>query len=342
MPYLTTMADANNAYFPEVFLYALTGYEDFYYNIFSKQTSNGYWHISGDNYYDTALALYPFMYDVFTEKEKAKEWLLQEQENDGCWNSGNILDTAFILHSIWAKESPISPIEDSCTDLNYYCMSTADCDDSGGTILDYSCSSYYVCCDTEKIEKTCEEAGGKKCDVGEECKGTTLEYSDTLYCCFDECEEPEEPEETDYDCEHYDGVCEHYECGQGYVQSSEYDCEYYGDVCCMPEDKQGPSPLFWILIILIILVVLGIVFRAKLKEFWFRIKTKFRKSPPPGRGPRLGFPHVSSTTPRRRIMSRRIMPSAHRPPAHRPAPKSPPKHHSELDDVLKKLKEMGK
>lgn len=338
MPYLITMADANDEYFPEVFLYALTSYEDFRYEIISQQASNGYWSISGDEYYSTALALYPFMYDEFTEKEKAEEWLLKEQENDGCWNSGNILDTAFILHSIFPKTTNGGSIESSCSDLEYYCMSSADCDDSGGTIKDYSCSSYYVCCDTEKIEQTCTEARGKICTVeGEECTGDVLEYSDTSSCCFDECEEPE----VDYDCESYGGVCASFECGEESAQNDSYECDYYGDLCCMPEDKPGPNAFFWILIILIILVVLGIVFRTKLKEFWFRIKSNFRKSPPPRRGPGPGFPHVPSTTPRRRIMPRRVMPAAHR-PAPRPAPRKPAKTHEELDKVLKKLKDMGK
>jgi len=336
MPYLVTMADANDEYFPEVFLYAL-GYEDFHYDIIEKQASNGYWSISGDKYYDTALALYPFMYKEFDEKEKAKEWLLLEQEDDGCWNSGNILDTAFILHSVWAKENPDPPVTTTCSDLGYYCMSTADCDDSGGNILNYSCSSYYVCCDTQKIEKTCAEAGGQICTGGEECTGTTLEAADTYYCCFAECEEPGETK--DYTCEVYNGFCEPYECGEGYVQSSEYDCEDYGDICCMPKDKPGPNAFFWILIILIILVVLGIIFRHKLREFWFRIKPGSKKFTPPRRD--LGFPHVFSTIPRRRIMSRRVMPAAHR-PAPRPAPQSPSRHHGELDEVLQKLKDMGK
>ncbi len=335
MPYLVTMADANDEYFPEVFLYVL-GYEDFHYDIFEKQDSNGYWSISGDKYYDTALALYPFMYEEFDEKQKAKEWLLLKQEEDGCWNSGHILDTAFILHSVWAKENPDPPITTTCIDLGYYCMSSADCDDSGGNILNYSCSSYYVCCDTQKIEQTCEEAGGEICIGEEECTGPTLEAADTYYCCFDECEEPEEP---DYDCEYYNGVCEPYGCDQGYIQNNQYECDY-GDICCMPEDKPGPSPLFWILIILIILVVLGIVFRHKLKEFWFRIKPGSKKFTRPERGPGPGFPHVPSTIPRRRIISRRVMPAAHRPAPR--APRKPAKTHKELDEVLKKLKEMGK
>ncbi len=334
MPYLITGIDDNKKYFPEVFLYALTGYADFNNKIISKQSSNGYWLISGDKYYDTALALYPFIYKTFSEKEEAMVWLLDEQENDGCWNAGNILDTAFILHSVWTKE--ISSGGSTCSSVGSYCMSSASCDDAGGNILDYACSGFSVCCDAQETQETCEEAGGKKCDVGERCTGSTLEKLDTYNCCFDECEELETADE----CLSFGGICELAECEEGYARSYDYKCDDSRDVCCMEADKPGPNLLFWILIILVILVALAIVFREKLKAFWFRIKSKFRKSPPPRRGPGPGFPHIPSTTPRRRVMPRRIMPAAHR-PAPRPAPRKPVKTSSELDDVLKKLKDMG-
>jgi len=487
IPYLITMADANNEFFPEPFLYILTGYEDFRYDIFEKQdNNNGYWSISGDKYYDTALALYPFIGDTFNQKEEAKEWLLDQQESDGCWNSGNILDTAFVLHSVWPELSPtkrevecgdgiiegdeecdgsdlndetcenqgyveggdldcyaagtanecifdtsgcigerdceeagysctstenctgteilgyvctdagdiccdegdiwrdelgtcvekngiICTYSESCTgekttnvsdlrtgeeccltgvcelgydefdceDAGYHCMYETACIDAGGNVRDYTCLSLFdVCCNVLEIQETCAEAGGKICTGGEECTGTTLESADTYYCCFAECEEPGEPGGTEgYTCELSGGFCE-YECEEGYVQSYDYDCEYYGDLCCMPENKPGPNALFYILIVLIILIVLGIVFRTKLKEFWFRIKSNFKKSPPPRRSSGSGFPHIS-LTPKRRIMSRRVMPAVHR-PAPKPAPKRHLQDHSELDEVLKKLKAMGK
>jgi len=342
IPYLIIMAEENNEYFPEVFLYALTGYEDFHYDIISRQTSNGYWSISGDKYYDTALALYPFIYKDFNEKEEAKIWLSNEQEDNGCWNAGNIVDTAFILHSVWTKENPTSPpVGSTCLDAGYYCMSSANCDDAGGNILDNSCSGFNVCCDTQEIQETCDDAGGKICTGGKKCAGNTLEKLDTYLCCFDECEEPEPGPEPGLEdqCESFEGVCE-VECGEGYERSYEYTCEYYGDVCCMEEGRPGPSPLLWILIILVILVALGIVFREKLKAFWFRIKSNFKKTPGyVGRGPRPGFPSFPSTE--RRVTPRRIMPAEHR---HMPRliPRRPAKTSSELDDVLKKLKDMGK
>ena len=341
--YLITMAEENDRFFPEPFLYILTGYDDFRYKIIEKQTSNGYWSGLENRYYDTALALYPFANDNFIQKEEAKEWLFKEQEDgdDGCWNSGNILDTAFILHSIFPKTSSGggggtgTNITASCTGKGY-CMYENKCTTEGGSVLNYDCSSLFdVCCSVQEIKKTCTEAGGKICTGTKECTGETIEAADTYRCCFEECEEPEE---ISYSCELV-GFCEPGSCGEGYEKDGTYDCEFYGDVCCVEADKPGPSPLIWILIVLIVLVVLGILFRNKLKEFWFRIK--FKKAGPPRARPGTGFPHVSSIEPRRRIMSRGVMPAEHR-PAPRPVPRSHSRSSSELDDVLKKLKDMGK
>ena len=87
---------------------------------------------------------------------------------------------------------------------------------------------------------------------------------------------------------------------------------------------------FWITLIL---VVVAIVFRDKLRPFYLRIKSKFgkgksKKGPP-------GFP--PSATPLRKPMPRKIMPPSRR-PIRRPAPR----RKGEIDDVLKKLKDMGK
>jgi len=160
LPYLVTMVEDNSQYLPEAFLYLIDPSDtDYRATLLSEQESSKWWSASGDKYYDTALALYPLHTKNLMKKQKPR-WY-QEQEDSGCWNSGNILDTAFILHSIFPKTTGGGSTTSSCSDLGYYCMSSADCNDSGGTKLDYSCSSYYVCCDTEKIEQTCEEAGGK-------------------------------------------------------------------------------------------------------------------------------------------------------------------------------------
>ncbi len=218
-----------------------------------------------------------------------------------------------------------------------------------------------------------------------------MEYSDTYLCCLGECEEGE----SIGGCVDNGGVCEPVECGKGYVQSYSYDCEYFGDICCMldKDKKGGPNVLFWILIVLVILASVAIIFRKKLMEYWFKIKSKFgKKKPTPSKRGPLGMPSLPSSSLRRRIRPRRILPISRRPPlkpgtssrpplrpgmrprpifplkpetpsktkipekksseklesskekksSEKTKPSSKSKKTSELDDVLKKLKDIGK
>ncbi len=111
MPYLISLKDnfENKIYIPESFLYYMTG--KFRVDLLSKQKSSSYWEESGNRYYDTALALLPFAGENPVEKSSAKSWLLSSsiQQKTGCWNNGNIRDTAFILYSLW-KKNPSFPV----------------------------------------------------------------------------------------------------------------------------------------------------------------------------------------------------------------------------------------
>ena len=80
----------------------------------------------------------------------------------------------------------------------------------------------------------------------------------------------------------------------------------------------------WVLGILIVLIALAIVFKDKLKDFYDKFTTK-KPAPKSGMPPRISEPQ------------RRIIPQQPQYPR-RPIPQ----RKSELDDVLKKLKEMGK
>ena len=78
----------------------------------------------------------------------------------------------------------------------------------------------------------------------------------------------------------------------------------------------------------------------KLRKFWFKIKSKFKKGksgPSRPRGP-PGFPPGPSSAIPRGQTQRRVFPQGR--PARGPTPAHRPK--GELDNVLKKLKEMGK
>ncbi len=336
LPYLVTMADENLKHIPDAFLYILTG--EFRVELLAKQKSNKYWDESGDKFYDTALALYPFQYEEPIEKTGSIEWLLEVQDSSGCWQGG-IRNTAFILYSIWPRTfGDIIDDEIDCEETGYYCMSAISCQEAG-SVLDYDCSGVFVCCDKEKSLATCNEQGGEICNSNENCiGGTTVEALDTSYgehCCAGGfCEEPAQVSE----CEEYFGTCRSYECNENEEQTDLYDCDYES-VCCIEKEAKSKNNYWWIwiLVLLIFLVLLGIIFRDKLRAFWFRAKSKFGKSKPSSRRPR--FPPAFPARPVRRAMPRRILPPTQRLPAKRPLIKKPK---GELDSVLKKLKDMGK
>ncbi len=434
-PYLVTMAEDNLQYIPEAFLYLIEPSDtNFRTILLSKQQSSKWWSASGDKYYDTALALLPFQDENPIEKTNSKNWLLDVQDSEGCWQ-GNIRNTAFILYSIWPEyfvssavcgdgiiegteecddgnivsgdgcsstcqiESESEAIcgdgiiegteecessnlnNTNCTDLGYtggnlscyapgttnecmfntsecigdtsgildcddiggYCIFETSCSDIGGSELSaysFSCSGTKICCDTSPSSQTCSEIGGEICDSDETCSIATIETFDTYDCCTGSCEKVISQSE----CESEGGTCRD-SCLSGEEENSN-ECGYIGEVCCV--DKAATTEgieedknywWIWILLILIVLVVIGIIFRDKLRPFWLRIKSKFKKKPKtPPRYP-------LTRTPLRRPVHRMISPSR-RPLPSRPAPAtklSPatrPK--SELDDVLKKLKEIGK
>ena len=332
MPYLITMAEDNSEHLPESFLYFLTGYSEFRQALLDKQKSDKWWSESGDKFYDTALALLPFEYEELQQKSNSEEWLLEVQDKDGCWQ-GNIRNTAFILYSIWPRDFYVDDDDQeiSCNDAGGFCMSSIDCQEAGGVELDYSCSGMFVCCDREKSLESCYERGGEICNLDQICQGGTLEdASDTERCCVGgRCETPSVA-----DCEENFGICRA-ECEEGEEESLTYTCDY-GDVCCVKKTtpKKKNHLWIWILLILIALVILGIVFKDKLRHFWFRTKSKFGKSKP--RRP----PGFSSAPLRVRPRTqRRILPPVHRQLVRRPPIKKPK---GELDEVLRKLKEMGK
>lgn len=398
-PYLVTMAEDNQQYIPESFLYLIEPSDtNFRTILLSKQQSSKWWSESGDKYYDTALALLPFQNENPQEKTNSKNWLLDVQDSEGCWQ-GNVRNTAFILYSIWPEYFTHTPtteicgdgkIEateqcegsnlnnktcidlgysggnlscyppgttneckfntsectgpdgiDDCEDVGGYCIFETSCFDIGGSELSaysFSCSGTKICCDKSPSSETCSDIGGEICASDEECSIATIETLDTYDCCTGYCE-PVAVSQSE--CELSGGTCRD-SCLSGEEENSD-ECNYIGEVCCVKvattdegEDEDKSSWWIWILLILIVLVVIGIIFRDKLRPFWLRIKSKFKRKPktPPG------FP--LTRTPMRRPVHRMVSPPhARRPlPSRRPVPARKPK--SEVDDVLKKLKEIGK
>ena len=341
LPYLAAIEDEHPDILSETFLYLLTGSTDFRTGLLSRQINNQYWDVSGDKFYDTALALYAFPHETPAEKTGSINWLLEEgvQDNDGCWK-GNIRNTAFLLYSIWPKGVSTGGGDTSakCELSGYYCMPAIDCENNLGSILSgYSCDGTAKCCDTPSSLETCEIQGGDICNSDQFCTGVSTDASNIqgleICCVGGHCEDQQPPSA----CELAFGNCR-ISCNDDEKASSE-SCDDYGYVCCVDDSGATSYAWIWILAILIILVILGIVFKNKLRPFWFRIKSLFKKkpkSPGPRRGPRL--PTTSQSQMRRPMPPRRILPPSQRPPIRRPIKKRP----SEIDDVLKKLKDMSK
>ena len=349
LPYLVTMKDEieNTKYLPESFLYFLTGYTDFRNSLLLKQQSSKWWKESDDKFYDTALALFPFQYEEPQEKADSINWLLDVQDKEGCWE-GNIRNTAFILYSIWPKDLHTGDYDEGvdCEDAGYYCMSSINCQEVNGNVLNYDCSGVFVCCDEEKVLDICIDQGGEICNSAQNCAGgTTVDSSDLDYgetCCVGGvCEEPSQVSE----CESYGGTCRSYGCDDSEEETS-YTCDS-GEACCIEKTSSAKKSYLWIwiLLLLIVLAVFGIIFKDRLRPIWFKIKSKFKKFKSRGLGGgRPKFPPASSGIPMRRPMQRKILPPTPRQPITRPAQGRKPKSKSqgELSDVLKKLKDMGK
>jgi hypothetical protein len=237
-----------------------------------------------------------------------------------------------------------------CQNEGYFCMSQANC---GGNILyNYSCTGVFECCDTQIPLETCSNNGGSICSSSESCTdGTIVEASDTVYgetCCLGgTCQTASN--ESSLNCADNGGVCKS-SCGTTDTESSLYTCSY-GESCCIAKSTTSKTShaWIWILLVLILISALGIVFRDKLRTQWMKLKDKFV-----GKKDRKKFemPLISHSNPSGRILPRRIFPPSQpsRAPINRPvssqhAPinkKPEEKNKNELDDVLKKLKEMGK
>jgi hypothetical protein len=348
LPYLVTGVEKNQQYLPEVFLYALLG-ESYRNEILMKQKEDKYWGESGDKFYDTALALLPFQYEELLQKDGSIQWLGEIQGKDGCWQ--NTRNTAFILYSLWPKEEPTpTPTVEDCEDEGNFCMSATSCQEADGTELDlggcFGINS--VCCTQEIKPKSCEEQNGEICDSDETCiDGTEIDADDLSSgetCCIGgECEKQLVASE----CEDYGDSCKS-SCLSD-EEETEREC-FDNDICCT-EKAQPPKPKYiWIIIlsILIFIVAMCIVFRKKLKLLFAKFRKKGKhpgpghfggmppSMPPRGFPPHLGLPQ--------RILPRRVFPSrpSHATVPRRPVGKSPTsKPKSEINEVLKKLKEMG-
>ncbi|MDP1729403.1 MAG: hypothetical protein Q8L27_04325 [archaeon] len=357
LPYLITLAPENEKYLPSSFLYTLTDYNEYLTELATKQSRQGYWKLSETSrlYYDTAVALIKLGTVDSEQASLAETYLLDAsvQTNQGCWNGNSIRDTAFLLYVLDPKTPKYVSGSKSCSDYSssgYSCITSTACNQLEGIQQPYSCSSFgTICCSKSSgDDQPCSDKGGVKCSSSERCTGETVSALGTTACCLDgNCELKQDTSEQLSSCEREGNTCR-LSCLGG-EQESSFDCPVEtGGICCEYTGKTGSNAWWiWLLIILIILLVLAIIFRDQVKMWWFRIKNKFSKSPASAQQPRRPpFPPAAGMNMNRPTIPfrpSRIVPGmmpprgSMSPGTNRPFPKD-----KELDDTLKKLKDMSK
>lgn len=233
--------------------------------------------------------------------------------------------------------------ETECELEGFTCGFGSQCSSAGGTLLpQFQCDRALKCCDTEPIETFCSDSNGIICSNTEFCSGGNTLYTDDLnygeVCCVEpgNCE----IKTSDFSCEDNLGYCSS-SCGSGYEENNGFTCSGT-QVCCTKSSSSSGGSYWWIWVLfaLVILVVVGILYRDKIKEYIDKSRARssgLRPSPRGGFPP--SFPPSYSRSPKiGSPVPRKMVPETPR-PVHRPLPKKTPE---ELDAVLKKLKEIGK
>lgn len=335
-PYLIAFAEDNVKYFPSAFLYLITNRDDQYAQVIQSQDQGRSWQMTGTPYnrfYDTSLGMLALEGSGALELENAKNYLISIQTNEGCWNNNNVRDTAFVLYSGWRRgvsidgggETPVS-----CEGQGNYCEARFACLEAAGAVLnEFGCTGIgEVCCSVDVKELSCAEKGGLKCAANQRCSTDVATSSDGS-CCLGVCENIE----VENICRSIGGNCRA-GCFSDEGISGE-SCPNTGDVCCVlkTEDEEERSLIPWIigLGILIALVVLGIVYRNKIR-LWLHKRKGKRKTSAEREGPRVG-----PRPPRRPPLP---------PPGFMPVPppriRTRPHRDNELEETMRKLREMSK
>lgn len=295
IPYLIANEDANKRYLPEAFLQILKDFSEYGTKLIQKQQLNNW---EADNtaynrYYDTSLALIALSSSNQQQVINARNWLTNSApDTDGCWNNGNIRDTAIALWALAGRSTTVSggTAIVTCAEAGFFCITTSDCPDSQ-LLGNYYCSSLgKKCCQTENLQP-CSDLGGTVCDSEKECSGISKRASDAQQCCMEDCQTPQ----TQNECEVMGGTCRS-SCSS-LQTGTDFSCDDSVFVCCKTSttpNKSGGNWWIWLLVILIILVTLAIIFRERLKVLLYKIKSGFKEDKgrpsnsggvPPGFGP---------------------------------------------------------
>lgn len=249
-----------------------------------------------------------------------------------------------------------------CELANLFCVPTMwACKDAGGTPLPqetHACQSHVeYCCtvDADDSEALCADLQGTVCPWNAPCSSLTVESKDGPCCVTGTCEEGASGCSSDDDCP-AGKVCSLGECVTQISSECNDDEDCDGDeTCeegvCVAGSSGGSNLWLWIvlLLILIVLVVVGIVYRDKLRTWWYQMSGKVKTSkvgtgssppgmpisrrPPPRFGPPAGMRPVMGGGPM-------IRPGVARPAAGAPPAKQ--ERSKEEEETLRKLKEMSK
>lgn len=365
VPYLLGLKLNNRKYFPEAFLAFILGGDssDEITSDILNLMNGGHWDITNSPYsayYDTSLGIIGLtnieqMSDTLT-------WLFDVagQTDEGCWNSNDIADTAFVIYANgWGKgnrrdlspggllpdlggdgetENNNSPGDitiydptqpNDCEAKGYYCGNNYKCITAGGAIYNqYSCLFSEVCCSVEIPDvKSCSELGGFVCRQSESCSSSLVEARDGA-CCLEACNPS-----SSGDIETTSSECKRdIDCPSGKTCSS--------GTCV--DDSSGSSLWIWILLlgILILLVIFGIIYRDKLRVWFYNFRGKTKTSQVPPRGPPGNFGRGPVFRPM--SLGRPMAPPPRSmPPVGRMTSQATPRDR-EIEDTLKKLREMSR
>lgn len=353
VPYLIALSDSNKAYFPESFLYIITGFEDYGNWLIQNQDLGNFWQADGSpngKFYDTALALIALSNSNAEQVANARKRMERYQDNNGCWVSPKtVRDTAILLWALAGRAPSIEvvPSITYCEEAGFFCMEQVECGVSDRLGQNYFCSGGRECCRVENLQ-TCSERGGRRCPSDKDCSGVTVTTSDETECCLLSCVEPVSTSE----CENNNNFC--FTSCSSSQEAVAQDCNG-GLTCCKfisnNEEKSAGNWWIWLIIlgIIILIAIIAYLQREKIKLWWFKRSNNVKGGPVfPSGGFRPGPPFVGGPGLQRPIVGRPILRRPVFTPARPviPTGQNPQQENrvlnSEDDETFKKLREMSK
>ena len=349
-PYLIALADDNTALFPYSFIYMISGGSDQFDKIIQAQKQNQYWEApstKNNKFYDSSLAMLAIAGSADNSLDNAKNYFIAIQSQEGCWNNNNFKDTSFLLYSAWNRAGAAAPGSDSsypsavCEAIGSTrsCEFSYACAQAGGSVLsEFGCDGAKSCCSIKIQDQSCASKSGKICLADEQCSGSSVPSSEGSSCCLGTCSKIVIQDT----CTIQSGGSCKSSCSSSETTVSGA-CTVSSDVCCKTKASSGISAwLIWLLIILIILITLAILYRDKLTIYWYKFNAQREEQKK--QVPQQRFnPQVPPRPTQRPMTMQRPMARPVQRPAALPSQKKPASQsEKELEETLKKLRDMSK